>query len=172
MATTFKLIDKTTLTGSQANITFTGLGSYSSDYTDLLILCSIRTDRANTWDYINTEFNSSSSNLSFLVVQGGDGTTYTSSGSVGRVGTGNGANATANTFSNHSIYIPNFSSSDYKSISTDSVGETNASNGTYADLTASLWSSISAITSIKLLSGSGSNFVSGTSVYLYGIKNS
>jgi hypothetical protein len=69
MATTYTLLDKTTLGSSQANITFTGLGTYSSNYTDLILMCSIRTDRANTWDYINAEFNSSSANLSFKVAK-------------------------------------------------------------------------------------------------------
>jgi hypothetical protein len=59
------------------------------------------------------------------------------------------------TFGNAIIYIPNYTSSNNKSISVDSVNENNDTEA-YAMLTAGLWSNSAAITSIKLLPASAS----------------
>ncbi|CAB4158921.1 hypothetical protein UFOVP701_36, partial [uncultured Caudovirales phage] len=59
MANTYTLIDKAILTGSQATVSFTGLGSYSSTFTDLLVKVSARSDSSTTG--INIAFNSNAS---------------------------------------------------------------------------------------------------------------
>jgi hypothetical protein len=75
--------------------------------------------------------------------------------------------ATANTFSNGEIYIPNYTSSNFKSVSADNVQENNA---TAADgyLVSGLWSNTSPINSISI--ASGSNFAQHSTFHLYGIK--
>lgn len=171
MATTYVLLDKANLTGTQSSVTFSGLGTYSSSYTDFNILMSGRDANTGAWEAIFIEFNSdaTSGNYSNKSVYG------TGSGAGSQAGnqycgylTTNGN--TSNTFSNSQCYIPNFSSSNAKSWSWDAVTENNATTA-IALLGAGLWSGTSAITSIKL-SSSGSGFVSGSSFYLYGIKNS
>jgi hypothetical protein len=82
----------------------------------------------------------------------------------------NGASSTSSTFSNGEFYIPNYAGSTNKSISMDLVMENNATAG-YQSLTAGLWSNTSAITSIKLQSANGFNFVIYSTAYLYGVKN-
>lgn len=168
MATTYTLIDKTILTADQASVSFTGLGSYSSDYTDLLVKYSARGD-SNT--SLKLSFNGVTTNLSDRYLFGaGSGSPASGTDSYIYLNDLNPPAATANTFGNGEAYIPNFSSSNYKSVSADSVTENNGTTA-YIMLTAGLWSSTAAITSIQLSAGSG-NIVSGSSFYLYGIKNS
>ena len=105
----------------------------------------------------------------------GDGSSATSatlsnSGAAISIVNTNTSVSTANTFSSSEIYVPNYASSNYKSVSADSVTENNAT-GALAGLTAGLWSNTAAITTVTLTPQSG-NFVQYSSAYLYGIKNS
>jgi hypothetical protein len=77
---------------------------------------------------------------------------------------------TASTFANNEVTIPNYTSSNFKSYSVDSVTENNATQA-YAIFVAGLWSNTAAITSITL-GLSSANFVQYSTAYLYGIKNS
>ena len=87
------------------------------------------------------------------------------------LGNGVGGTATANTFGNMEIYIPNYAGSSNKSVSVNQVGEDNAATA-YATLLAGLWSNTAAITSIKLTPFSGgASFVQYSTAYLYGVKN-
>jgi hypothetical protein len=173
MATTYKLIDKAILTGSQASVSFTGLGSYSSTYTDLKVVTSTRSATTNSAIYI--KFNGSSSNYSmkslftFCTAPFANG----ASGSEAYIGnwTAVASNQTSNTFGSQDWYIPNFSSSNYKSISVDGVQENNATFSILM-MNAGLWSDTSAITSMAFTLEGGDSFASGSSFYLYGIKNS
>ena len=168
MATTFELIDKAILTGSQASIDFT---SIPSTFTDLQVLITARLTENNEAVNLYGRFNSSSSGYTNKRLYGyGSGVGSDSDPSTAfSIGLINGASSTSNTFGNSSLYIPNYASSNYKSVSTDSVGE---GNGTLTFLTfaAGLWSNTSAITSISIYGST--NLVAGSSAYLYGIKNS
>ena len=81
--------------------------------------------------------------------------------------------ATASVFGNTFIYIPNYTSSNYKSLSVDFVDENNGTAG-YQAFTAGLWSKTNAITSIKLepYNQATGKIVQYSSATLYGIKNS
>jgi hypothetical protein len=136
---------------------------------------SARTGRTDP-DYILLTFNSDTTS---------SGTTYSDtymlgSGSVatsGRDSSGAtiydvgipGANQTSNTFSSSEIYIPNYTVSQNKPFGSFSVTENNA---TAADIWAgaNLWRNTAAITQINMKAVS--SFVSGSSFFLYGIKNS
>lgn len=173
MATTYKLIDKVVLSSNQSSISFTGLGAYSSDYTDLKMIVCARTQSPYESDNAFITFNGSSSGYSERTLQDINGTVYSFNASSAYINwgcttTGNGA--TSNTFGNSEFYIPNYSNSNYKSISADGSQENNGSPTVLA-LTAGLWSNTAAITSITL-TPQNPDFVSGSSFYLYGIKNS
>jgi hypothetical protein len=163
-----KLIQTQTLTSSQPSITFS---SIPQTFTDLYVLVSSRSDGAFTSSEIDIAFNGSSSNFSGRYLYGagsGSGSTTTD---TTMVGSSSANNNTANTFGNASIYIPNYTSSNNKSISSDTVGESNATTA-YMSIHAVLWSQTAAITSLTLSLDSGArNFVSGSSVSLYGISN-
>jgi hypothetical protein len=78
---------------------------------------------------------------------------------------------TANTFGSAEIYIPNYTSSNYKSASTDATQENNATFSV-ATLVANLWSNTAAITQVQLIPFTATNFQQYSTATLYGIKNS
>ena len=95
-----------------------------------------------------------------------------SSETYGFVGSMGGTNYTASTFDSIDLYIPNYTSSNNKSFSVDSVAENNSATVNQLDLIAGLWSQTAAITSISLTSYNAANFVQHSTATLYGIKNS
>lgn len=170
MANTYELITKSILSSSQTSVDFT---SISSSYTDLKVVMSYRSDQSASNDSGYCYFNGSSSGYSNKFLYG----TGSATGSVGSNTTGiylaplNAGTSTSNTFSNTEFYIPNYTSSNYKSVSVDGVQEDN--NGTaFMAINAGLWSNTAAINRITIYPATGPNFVSGSSFYLYGIKNS
>jgi hypothetical protein len=87
----------------------------------------------------------------------------------------NGASAdlsTTNTFSNVEIYIPSYAAAQNKPFSSFAAEENNVSTPAYVQVQANLWSNTSAINEIKIFNQSSYTYVSGSSFYLYGIKNS
>jgi len=152
--------------GGTATVTFS---SIAGTYTDLLVKISARTDRASTNDYFSMKFNSNSANYSDRSLYG--------NGSAATSETGNsttaafmfavpGASNTASAFGNADIYIPNYASANYKSVSSDAVIENNAT-AAIAGLNANLWSNTAAITSVSF-TAIGS-FIQYSSFYLYGV---
>jgi hypothetical protein len=164
MATTYSLISSVTVgSGGAASIDFT---SIPGTYTDLLVKLSTRTNRVDVYSSVFISFNGSTANFSTRYIQG-DGSSAISATGTDFIFQGVGSTATANTFSNAEIYIPNYTSSNNKSFSVDGVAETNGTTQ-YMNLTAGLWSQTAAITSIAF---TGMTFSQYTTAYLYGISN-
>ena len=80
-----------------------------------------------------------------------------------------GTNFTASTFDSIDLYIPNYTSSNNKSFSVDSVAENNSATVNQLDLIAGLWSQTAAITSITFTSYNAANFVANSTFSLYGL---
>jgi len=152
--------------GGAASVTFS---SIPNTYTDLLISLSTRNDTSSS-NTMYIALNGSTSSFTFKQLFGDGGAAHSGSGSTNEIGVSNSAAYTASTFSNTSIYIPNYTSSNYKSISVDTVVENNATTS-YALFYASLWSNTAAVTSVSFTLTSG-NFAQYSTAYLYGIKNS
>jgi hypothetical protein len=160
-----KLIESKTLATAAASIEFT---SIPQDGTDLVVLVSSRSDGAFTSSELDISFNGSTSNFTARYLYG-SGSAAGSTTDTTLVGVSTGANATSNTFGNATIYISNYAGSTNKSISTDSVGENNATSAFQA-IAATLWSQTAAITSLTLRLDSGArNFVAGSTASLYKI---
>jgi hypothetical protein len=173
MPSTYTLISSNVLSSSAASVTFSAI---PATYTDLVVRFSVRGDRADRRDLLMVGLNSSSINISTTylystyssgVGQSGRDAAATSAG----FGYFDAASATANTFASGEIYIPNYLASTAKQISSVMASEDNSTtaDGWYQ---ASLANSTAAITSINLSRLFGSNFVSGSSFYLYGISKS
>jgi len=155
--------------GGAASVTLPATGTIPQTYTDLKIVYSGRTSRSDgTADTVNVSFNGSTSNFSGKILYG-YGSGVASSNTTRWFGSQNSGGSTANTFANVEAYIPNYTSSNYKSVSVDAVTENN-DTAALSYLGAVLWSDTSAITTITLTPDSG-NFVQYSTFYLYGISN-
>ena len=176
-----------TLIASATATTGTSIAAFTSipgTYTDLRILISARDSyTGGGGNSMNIQLNGSTSSYNSKYLQsyaatGVESVTETTSAWGGITGSPmravvNGS-ATANTFSNTEIYICNYASSNYKSWSINGAAEDNAAGPTSQNglsLTAGLWSNTAAITSISFGLEVGT-FVSPSTFYLYGIKNS
>jgi hypothetical protein len=156
---TMTLIETKTLGSTTSLVEFV---SIPQSFTDLVILISGRSTASGVLEGIDLRFNSSTSDRTGRRLWGnGASATNDSSSSIFVL---NGDTSTANTFSNVSIYIPNYAGATNKSFSVDGVMETNATTS-YMGLHAGLWSNTAAITSI----GIGPNLMSGSVLSLYGI---
>ena len=181
MANTMTLIASSTATGG-TSVSFT---SIPQTYTDLCIVASTRTTYTGGGSVSSAiQFNSTTTGYTSKCIQyygassvvSGSDTTATMGGITGGFirAFSSSAGGTSNTFGNVSIYIPNYTSSNNKSYSADAVAEDNAASGSSVNgivMSAGLWSNTAAITRIDFGAEVG-NYVSPSTFYLYGIKNS
>lgn len=171
MPNTYTLIASSTVgSGGSSSINFS---SIPSTYTDLLVKLSARSNLAAEYEFVNLRFNSSTSGYSNRVLRGnGSSATSQTNGNTGfEFEMSQGNSTTSSTFGNMEIYIPNYNSSNQKSVSVDGVGENNATL-IYMGLNAGLWTGTSAITSIQMPPLVGTSWQQYSTAYLYGIKNS
>jgi hypothetical protein len=173
MANTFiKIASATVGAGGAASIDFS---SIPGTYTDLCIKISARDARAVVASSIVLQINGSTASSGSYRRIYGDGSAAYSDFSSGdttvQSGHSDGNSATANTFGNVEIYIPNYAGSANKSFSSDGVAETNATT-TYMSLVAGGWANTAAITQITIKPATAVNFLQYSTATLYGIKNS
>lgn len=151
--------------GGSASITFGSGGTLPQTFTDLLLVFSARV--AVTDGGLRLRINTSTSNLSTRLLYG-NGSSATSATDTTYLGTTNNSNQTANTFGNGSLYITNYATSATKPFSCEIVDENNGTGATHW-ITAGLFNSSTAITSLELFNNAGGNFVEYSSASLYGI---
>ena len=169
MANTYTLIASSTVgAGGAASIDFT---SIPSTYTDLVLKYSGRSaSGSNVLDNVYLTFNGSTTGYTQKLLFTTNGTSAGSDTGTSynfNYTTGNGA--TASTFSNCEMYIPNYAGSTNKSYSADMVTENNATAAGVL-MNATLWSNTAAINRVTLQIA-GFNFVQYSTAYLYGVKN-
>jgi hypothetical protein len=166
MATTYNLISSVTVgSGGASYVEFT---SIPQTYTDLNIILSGRNTSSGDWFSMN--FNGSTSTFTGRqIFADGAGIYSYSKTNADEHGVIPNSSTTASVFGNVNLYIPNYTSSNSKSFSVDSATE-NMAGTAYRVLGAGLWSTSSAITSIRLII-SANNFAEFSSAELYGISN-
>ena len=170
MAYTYsKIATYTVGSGGIATVSFTNI---PQNYTDLVIKASVRNTRSGAAEAeLRWTVNGSELSYSNRLLQsngtsasaGTTGTTYFYSGEI------DASTATANTFGNAEIYIPNYSGSSYKTVSADTVSENNATSA-YVTATAGLWSNTAPITSINFYYSASGIWAQYSTFHLYGIK--
>ena len=166
MANTYTAIATTTVgSGGAANIEFT---SIPSTYTDLKLVFSIREETGTSYT-MGIRFNGSTTTYTRIDIRG-NGAAASSGSATNIEPIVNSSGATASTFGNGEIYIPNYAGSTNKSSSVDSVSENNATTS-FIRMSATLWSTTAAINQITLVPDSG-DFAEYSTATLYGIKNS
>lgn len=143
-------------------------------FTDLVIQMSVRTTRNNyPADNLLAQINNDGSSLYSSSFVYGNGSTVSSGRTSGQTSLRdailiNGDTATANTFGTAQITIPNYTSSNFKSVIVDGVSEDNSSTG-LPWLAAGLYRSTNPITAI-LFSPQNSPLIKQYSTFtIYGI---
>ena len=163
----WQLIESQSLSASAASVTFSNI---PQTYKSLKLLVSARTEIADNADYASVKPNNTTSNQTWRQLTG-NGSAAASSNGTGVFGLlrTTGSTTTSNTFGNSLLELPNYSSTTAnKPASGDGVGENNAT-ATFMNLSASLWSDTTAITSLVIAPGGGTNFVFGSTFQLYGL---
>ena len=153
------LVSTTVLSTATQQVSFSNIPQNGKD---LLLVISARSDRGFNHDAISIDLNGSGGNYRKLT---GNGSSVTSpEGSQLTRVFFPASPITADTFGNASIYISNYTSSNAKSVSVDSVAENNA---TISDqgIEAGLSTSTSPVTSITI--PALNNFVANSSFSLY-----
>ena len=172
-AGTYELIESQILTGTQASITFSNLGTYSSTYKHLQLRYVGRTSYAGNGESMYFRFNGDTgNNYSHHRLYGtGSGvsavaTSATSYINVGFIASGTGSS----TFASGVVDI-------LDTYSTTKNKTTRSLNGVHITTGAHLVSfgsgaryNTASITSIELFTETASNFVSGSRFSLYGIR--
>jgi len=167
MPENYILLERTELNASAASVTFANIPQ--TGYTDLKIVMSARLTSAG---YDSTPWNSG--NISF------NGTAITSGKLL--AGTGSAAvsdnnasaafttdtDATANTFGNFEMYVPNYTSSTNKSVSVDLVTENNGT-ASVCVLEAILSTVTASINNIYFAPTGGYSYAANSTFSLYGI---
>lgn len=176
MANTFDLIAKQILTSNSASVTFSNI---PQTYNDLLVRITGRLNNAESPPFTIRFNGDTATNYSQTFFRSG----YNGTIDSGRMTNSNfGAgityapgeiNGQANTFSSNEFYIPSYTSSTNKQIGVIGASEKNDnSSGEIVNaVSAGLWRNSAAITSITFLNTNPYDWVSGSSFYLYGIKN-
>ena len=128
MTANYVLLGKVTLGASAASVTFSNIPQ--TGYTDLKIVESWRDTQAQIYGGLFYYFNGLTTNRTNKYLEGNGSVVVSGSASSNTkmfVASGTGASATANTFSNGEIYIPNYTSSNFKSSSASKIAFSTAS---------------------------------------------
>ena len=170
-----KLINKVIVgAGGAANIELTNI---PQTYTDLIVKYSLK--HSNTQSTVRVTINSNTSTNYKWRRLLGDGSsvgsdnhsTYGAGYNTALFSQTNSSVMTAGAFGNGEIYIPNYTSNDFKFISMDSVSGNNASSAPLAILSGIL-ENTSPVTSIQFApENAGGTFAQYSAVYLYGVSN-
>ena len=163
-----KLASYTVGSGGVSAVSFLAI---PQNYTDLIIKVSSRDNAAGTQNNLYVTFNGSTSGYSDKIVYGNgasalsaQNTSFTSFVFAYSVS----AQATANTFSSNEIYIPNYTSANFKLASFDAVSENNAT-GVLTTLSVGIWANTAPISSITF-TPSSATLQQHSTFTLYGIK--
>ncbi len=162
---TMQLIETKTLGTAAASIEFT---SIPQDATDLLALVSCRGDTSAVFINLVVRVNGLGSGYTERILAGDGSSPSTLSSTEFRfLVYANASSATSNTFSNASLYLPNYTGSTAKSFSADSVTENNATTA-LSNISAGLSSGTAAVTTLSFTAYAG-NLISGSTISLYKI---
>lgn len=155
--------------GTPGNLTFNNI---PQTFTDLKLVTSTRDSSSSDFNVSYLRFNNETTgtNYSDTLIIGYNNTNFfssriTNASYISDFWT-DGNNATASTFASADFYIPNYRSSNFKSVIIDSASEVNSASGNTLSLTAGLWRNTAAITSLTLIS---SGYIANSTFTLYGI---
>lgn len=168
MAATYEPIETLSSSGSTSTFSFT---SVPSTYTDIVIVSSLRSSYSITEHDTLIRVNGSASNIYSRTYILGNGSSASSARSTNLTGfyagQVQGATSTAGVFSTQIVHLMNYASTTTNKtfIARNNTPTANTSS------TVGLWRSTDAINQIDILNADGSNWVSGSTATIYGIKS-
>lgn len=171
MPANYVLLERITTISNVASVVFDNIPQ--TGYTDLKLVASSRQSTASIASDVTVNFNGTSANNFNKFLYGDSASVGTGTDGYGptrnyfSIGTAN--NATANTFGSVEMYIPNYTSSNQKTFSIDSVGENNGTTSVFQLMVAGRWADTAAITSIALTPVTSALFLTNSEFSLYGI---
>jgi hypothetical protein len=173
MANTLIPIQTYTLTSSSTGITFSNI---PQNYTDLKLVVSARATTGESFGQLKVYPNGSTSdNVRKNIGTFGSSSVASYSDTDKMVGYVNGDSSTASTFSSTEVYFTNYTSSNYKRYSSETIVENSSTSVFSTTMYSTLWSSTSAITSLQVVVVNSSqtvcNILAGSTFTLYGISN-
>jgi hypothetical protein len=176
MPSTYTLIKGETISSSAATYTFTAI---PTTFTDLVIRASVRSDN-NSPDLMwrinnNTSSIYSDTQMNLYWTGAAYAVQSVRDNAIDKYRIqyiGEEADSTANTFGNYEWYFPNYLVAQNKAVSFFGSDESNtaSANEALTAIGASLALTTTAISEISIFLNTG-NWVSGSSFYLYGVKN-
>ena len=155
--------------GGASNVEFASIGT---DWQHLQLRVVARTDAASTTSFMRLAFNGATTNLTAHYLQGnGSGTfaAFENTGSAINFGGITGDNASASIFGTSVLDILDYASTSKTKVTRALSGRDLNGSGDIV-VQSGLWNSTSAITSLKVTPGSGSNFKQHSTFALYGVK--
>lgn len=168
MPNNYILLERIELNASAATVTFANIPQ--TGYTDLKLVISARDTFAVSAVDTRVRFNSDSgTNYTHRQLLGNGASASSNTNTVTSLYTAiiPAATSTASTFGNYELYIPNYTASTQKSVSSDNVSENNGTTA-YTKLVAGLWTGTAAINSITFLTD-GTAFDTNSTFSLYGL---
>lgn len=170
MANMIPISTVTVGSGGASAIEFT---SIPQTYTDLLVMHSLRSNSSQIYDILGLTFNGNVGSIYSTRNIRGNGATAISQSLTNQVKMEfeltNGNTSTASTFSNGQFYIPNYTSSNNKSASSEMVQETNTTTA-YIAMDAGLAATTAPISSMRIFPVVGSLWQQYSTATLYGIR--
>jgi hypothetical protein len=178
------LLEKVVVTGNgYSTVTFSNLPQ--TGYTDLVIYASIRTNyTTSNYDYLGLRVNNDTayanypvqldmyglnSALGFETYAQGNTTQF---GQLAFVGGSTTSTNGTNGFSNHTIYIPNYTSTSLPKVFFAQGGtEGPSTTGVITSNSSMIWNSTASISTLTFIPISGGAFNPGTSFSVYGVSN-
>jgi hypothetical protein len=156
-----------------ATVTVGAGGAASLDFnsipgtaTDLMLVYSLRAAVSNGG--LRLKVNGATTNLTVRLLYG-TGSSAASATDTTYIGTTTNSGTTSNTFGNGTLYIPNYAGATTKSFSADVVTEGNYGTPWEGWVTAGLYNSTTAITSLSLFNDAAGNFAQYSTATLYGV---
>lgn len=164
---TYELIETVSLASSAASVTFQ---SIPQDGLDLLIVLSLRSTSSQTIDETLWSINNITNTFRYRRLLGsGNGVTTFSGTERWTIPVAPNTGMTANTFGNAQFYLPNYTSTEHKTVAAESLYEFNNDSNVYQGILAGVWETTSAINKITIANSSGGNWETNSSASLYKI---
>lgn len=172
MANTFIKLGGVELTSTESSLNFY---SIPQTYTDLILLCSLRTTNSGDFGFPILRFNGAANNNNMthrgLMSQSGTVTGSTNSEGVA-IRRCPGANAPADYFGSATVWISNYASTTaHKFFQGIFASPRNQLTGSAIGMNACAWSDATPISEINILDNAGNSFAQYSSAYLYGVSN-